>query len=305
MSLDATRPSWLSFSFGQVVALLLVVSAISLSVAALQYLLSLAGDPVSRTSIGQQLLKEQRPLEAALVFEQADWQAVAHFRATRYRRAAQIFQTIESTEALYNYGVSLARLRRWDDAIAAFRVVLDAHPEHEDARFNYELIRQVIEEKTEQRARQEGADQGGQLHEVSEDVDQPAVQSAGRESDEAIKPDTAAGGKKPPQTAQGQSNDGNASPQQSPGQRQKASAAQERQASDPSLANLGDRTSDAAEKAPDTNAEQSRTERNQSEARLAQDIQARQLVDDPARVLTARLQAAAEAAQLAAQRRDP
>jgi len=235
---------WLKVTYGQLFALMVVASLAALAANSLQSLFTLAADPISRQTIGQRLLAEQRPLEAALVFEQPSWQAVAHFRATRYRRAAQLFQSIESTEALYNYGVALARLRRWDDAIAAFRVVLDAHPDHGDARFNYELIRQVIERKTEQQARQEGADQGGQLYEVSEDVEQAATQSAARESGDSIEPDAAAGGNTPPSSPDGQSDEGNASPQRNPRQRQRASATSEREAANPAVANLGDRTSE-------------------------------------------------------------
>lgn len=302
----AKRPyRWLKISFGQFVALLLAASLAAFAVTGLQSLLTLAADPVSRTTVGKQLLDDQRPLEAALVFEQASWQAVAHFRAARYRRAAELYQSLETTEALYNYGVALARLRRWDDAISAFRVVLDANPTHADASFNYALLRQVVERETEQRARREGADQGGQLYEVGEDVEQPAVQSAARETNDSIKPDAAPGDDKPPQSADGQSSEGNSSPQESPGQRQQASAAQERQAGDPSLANLGDRTSDAAEPPPDAQTEQGRPERTQSEARLMQNIQARKLTDDPTRVLTARLQAAAKAAQVRAASGEP
>jgi len=297
----AIRPyRWLNISIGQFLALLLAASLTAIAVAGLQSLLALAADPVSRTTVGKQLLIDQRPLEAALVFEQPSWQAVAHFRAARYRRAAELFQSLESTEALYNYGVALARLRRWDDAIAAFRVVLDANPAHADASFNYELLRQVVEQKAEQRTRQEGADQGGQLYEVSEDVEQPAIQSAARETNDSIKPNAAPGEDKPPPSADGKSNDGNSSPQDTPGQRQQASAAKERQAGDPSLANLGDRTSDEAETPPDAQTEQGRPERTQSEAKLTQNIQARKLTDDPSRVLTARLQAAAKAAQVRA-----
>ena len=296
---------WLKISIGQFVALLLVACLVAFTVASLQSLLSLAADPVSRTAVGKQLLEDQRPLEAAIVFEQASWQAVAHFRAARYRRAAELFQSLESTEALYNYGVALARLRRWDDAIAAFRVVLDANPTHADARFNYELLRQVVEREAEQHARREGADQGGQLHEVGEDLEQPAVQSAARETEDSIKPDAAPGNNEPPQSADGESTDGNSSPQESPGQRQQAPADQDRQAGDPSLANLGDRTSDEAESPPDAQTEQGRPERTQSDAKLTQNIQARKLTDDPRRVLTARLQAAAKAAQVRAASGEP
>jgi len=110
--------------------------------------LAIAQAPVSRNAVAQNLLKNGAAAEAAYVFETPIWQGVAHYRAGRYLRAIAAFDVRESTTGLYNRGNAYARLGRYQDAIAAYQAALRRQPDHEDARFNLDLVSLAAEHES-------------------------------------------------------------------------------------------------------------------------------------------------------------
>jgi Ca-activated chloride channel family protein len=73
-------------------------------------------------------------------FDDPRWRAAAYYRAGRYRQALAALAEQRGAEAHYNRGNTLARLRRYDDAIAEYDAALLIDPVHEDARFNRDLL---------------------------------------------------------------------------------------------------------------------------------------------------------------------
>ena len=80
---------------------------------------------------------------AAAGFADPSWRAAARYRAADYAEALDDLAGLSGPEADYNRGNALARLGRLDEAIAAYERTLDQVPDHEDAKANLDLVRQL------------------------------------------------------------------------------------------------------------------------------------------------------------------
>lgn len=105
--------------------------------------LAIINQPLTENGIGRILLSEGSPEEAMHVFSEPKWQAVALYRAGRYTRSIGAFSEDRELRSLYNIGNAYAQLGRYDEAVEVFEEVIRTDSEHEDARFNLELVRKA------------------------------------------------------------------------------------------------------------------------------------------------------------------
>lgn len=89
---------------------------------------------------------------AAQQFRDPGWRGMALYEAGDYSAAAQAFAESGTLEARYNRGNALARAGELQQAIAAYRDVLQQDPRHEDAKANLELLEKMIQEQQQQDA---------------------------------------------------------------------------------------------------------------------------------------------------------
>lgn len=132
----------------------------------------------------QQLLEEGAAAEAAEVFENDDWRAVAQYRAGAYQQSAATFADQEDTRSLYNLGNAMARQGEFETAIDAYEQVLEIDPDNEDAAFNRDLIKQLQEQQQQQQSesdQQESSEQQGDGEE-SDSQSESQEQSADSQS---------------------------------------------------------------------------------------------------------------------------
>ena len=132
---------------------------------------------------GQKQLADGNSGVAAELFENPVWRAVANYRAGEFAGSAQGFAGQEDTENLYNLGNALARLGEFETAIDAYEQVVEINPGDEDAQYNLDLLKELLEQQREaesgQGQNQDSSSQsggGGQQSEGEGDQDQ-----AGRE----------------------------------------------------------------------------------------------------------------------------
>lgn len=99
--------------------------------------------PLTRQAVAQSLLNQHREADAAYVFEDPVWSGIAHYRAGNFQRAASQFAQSSETISRYNMAGALARLNSYDDAITLYQQILREQPDHSDARYNLDLVRKA------------------------------------------------------------------------------------------------------------------------------------------------------------------
>jgi len=127
----------------------------------------------------QRQLAEGSAVDAATLFKDPVWQAVARYRAGEYAGSASGFAAQEDTESLYNLGNALARLGEFESAIDAYEQVLEINAGNEDAQYNRDLIKDMLDRQQESESDQGSSSQsggGGQQSEGEGDQDQSGAE---------------------------------------------------------------------------------------------------------------------------------
>ena len=115
----------------------------------------------SRDEQGAVAFEEERKAQAAELFDAADWRAASLYGAGDFEAAAEGYAALEGDENLYNRANALARQGDLETALATYEDVLASQPEHEDATFNRDLVKSILEEQQqEQEQESEGQEDG-------------------------------------------------------------------------------------------------------------------------------------------------
>lgn len=150
---------------------------------------------------GQQALQRGQVAEAAQLFQDREWKAAAAYKNQDYATAATQYQQSQTLDGQYNYANALAQQGKLADAVAAYDHVLKIDPNHDDARYNRDLVKKQLAQQKQQQ--------------------QQSPPSAGNESEQ--KPQSGQ-----PQQQQGQQAGGASNPQQKAAEEQ-VKKAQEQQ----------------------------------------------------------------------------
>lgn len=266
--------------------------------------LAIVAQPLTENSVGRILLSENKPQEAMHVFAESQWQAVAFYRAGRFNRAIGAFSDGRDMRSLYNIGNAYAQLGRYDEAVAVYEDVISEEPEHEDARFNLELVRKaaaLARKNTEQgdsglannndqsnpEATDEPADESEQQDIIQTVRNQPTDESSEEQSDEEVADDG-----KSEQAPAGDN-------AQSGGQSGEPGDESDRQDTPQTAASLADDDNEQAADFPADSLTQQRSndDKELMEGDMAEEILLRHIKDQPRIVLKARLRMALKRAQ--------
>jgi len=119
----------------------------------------------TRDQQAQQLLEDGETADAAALFDDPNWRAVANYRDGDYGGSAAGFAGQEDDESLYNLGNALARLGELESAIDAYEQVLESDPTAEDAQYNRDLLQDMLEQSQDSQDGEQGnensAEEGG------------------------------------------------------------------------------------------------------------------------------------------------
>lgn len=99
---------------------------------------------------GQQLLQQGDHKAAAETFEHPGWKGTSHYRDGNFAAAADAFAHQQDADSQYNLGNALARQQKFEEAIATYENVLKDNPDHADAQFNLDLLKQLMEQQQQQ-----------------------------------------------------------------------------------------------------------------------------------------------------------
>ncbi len=100
-------------------------------------------------------LENEQADVASELFQDNEWKAAAKYRAGDFVAAEELLKGYQDDRGIYNKANSLARQGRYEEAIAAYDKVLENDPEHEDAKFNKELIEKELEKQQQQQNQQQ------------------------------------------------------------------------------------------------------------------------------------------------------
>jgi Ca-activated chloride channel family protein len=101
-------------------------------------------------------LIQQDPASAAAVLEQPGWRGSALYRDGQYSDAAEAFANQPGAVGDYNRGNALARDGQLEEAIDAYQQALEQQPDFEDARFNQQLVEQLLNQQQKSQGEGEG-----------------------------------------------------------------------------------------------------------------------------------------------------
>lgn len=88
---------------------------------------------------------------AAEKFIDASWKGAAYYKQGKYAEALRQFSLKNDVTSLYNQGNALAKSGKIEDAITKYEEVLQQNPEHEDAKFNLEYLKQQQSQQKQQK----------------------------------------------------------------------------------------------------------------------------------------------------------
>lgn len=131
---------------------------------------------------GAEALAEGDAETARSLFEDRRWKAAAAYRAGDYPAAAEALDGLDDANSLYNRGTALARGGQLEDAIASYERVLEQQPDHADARYNRDLLQELLDQQQSQSG-QDGSE-GGEQSEGQSGEGQSGESQAGSESGE-------------------------------------------------------------------------------------------------------------------------
>lgn len=134
---------------------------------------------------------------AAQSFSRPDWKAAALYRQGSYAEALKYYQKQNDAEALYNQGNALAKSGKLEEAAKKYEEVIKQVPNHADAKFNLDYIRQ----------QQEQQKQNNSENNKNDDQQPSASQGQSGENDNSANEDSDSGDQRENSTDK-QNNDG-------------------------------------------------------------------------------------------------
>ena len=125
----------------------------------------------------KQVLEAGQVETAADLFEDPAWKGAAHYQAGNFDDAVKYLQEVEGIENKYNLGNALARKGRFEQAIALYDDVLGEDPEHEDAKFNKELLEKELQQQQQQQPTESASNQDKQQQDQEQQQNQSQDES--------------------------------------------------------------------------------------------------------------------------------
>ena len=109
------------------------------------------------------------PEQAAQLADDPALRGTAAYQAEDYEQALDAFAGSTGTDAEYNQGNALARLQRYEEAIAAYDRALTSEPDMADAVHNRAEVEKLLQQQQEQKEKQQQGEQQGEQDESQGD----------------------------------------------------------------------------------------------------------------------------------------
>lgn len=87
---------------------------------------------------------------ASELFQNPEWKGASAYKNKEYQVAAQQYAAQQSITGQYNYGNAQAKAGKFQEAITAYKRVLEADPNHDDARHNLKVVEDALKQQQKQ-----------------------------------------------------------------------------------------------------------------------------------------------------------
>ncbi len=135
---------------------------------------------------GAEAFAEEDHENAALLFESSDWRGAASYRAGSYEAAIAAYSALDTPDAHYNRGNSLALMGNYAEAIAAYDLTLAVIPDHADALQNREIVEQLLQqEEAESGEQQDGESEENESQQNSDSESEEEQESSEQQDQES------------------------------------------------------------------------------------------------------------------------
>ncbi len=91
---------------------------------------------------------------SANLFKNPEWKGAAQYKIGKYKEVLKSLEGLEGAESWYNKGNALARLSRYPEAIKAYKKALELNPNHEDAKYNKDLVEKQLQKQQKNQSQQ-------------------------------------------------------------------------------------------------------------------------------------------------------
>ncbi len=103
-----------------------------------------AGFLLNDNQEGFRLFNEEQYEAALEKFKDSVWRGISLYKLEKNEEALQEFSKEQSETAIYNAGVVLTKLCKYDKALSAFNAVLKQNPNNEDAAYNKQVLEELF-----------------------------------------------------------------------------------------------------------------------------------------------------------------
>lgn len=127
-------------------------------------------------------LENNEPEKASELFQTPSWKGVAEYNAGNFPAAVDAFIQNEDADNYYNSGNALVKANKLAEAKEAYEKALQLDPEMDDAKFNKELVEQLVQQQQPQQQQQDGE---GENKESGDQKQQQDQQGKGKDSQQS------------------------------------------------------------------------------------------------------------------------
>ena len=239
-------------------------------------------------------LQGDAPQRAAALAEDPALRGSAAYRAGDMESALADFASGDDARSHYNRGNALAKLQRYEEALAAYGAVLEREPQHADAAANRQAIEDWLKQQEQQQQQQSQNGEQGEQGKDSQDGqsgDSGESPSEGEQKQDAGSESESAEGEPPPssespqnEAAEGEQ-DGESGAQQDDAERDAAESEQAQQDYSKAMQQALDQTQAQPQDAPPEGEPLSAEAMAEAEKRQALEQLMRRVPDDPGGLL--------------------
>jgi Ca-activated chloride channel family protein len=130
---------------------------------------------------GAEAFEAEQPARAAELFDDPEWRSAAQYRAGQFEESAASLANVDSAASHYNRGNALAKAGQLPAAIGAYDRALELDSANEDARYNRELVAELLRDEQQQQQQQQGEGEQGQQGDSEQGESQSGEQQEGDE----------------------------------------------------------------------------------------------------------------------------